>query len=371
MRLPAALSRIRTAPAAGLLALLVVGCAGPDERTDTPAPEPSAAIAVDVLRLTSSPVDRLVEATGTVLPRASVSPGTKILGRIASVPVREGDRIEEGALLAALESRDLEAAVRQAEAGLEMARAQLRNAEAQQARIAALHERGSATAKNLEDTDAALAVARAAVEQADAALDAARVTLGYASIRSPLTGWVVAKRVEPGDMATPGAPLFTVEDLSEAEIRVEVPESAIEHLTVGSTATLEILERELVAPVDRIVPSADPGSRTFDVRLLVPNEDGFLRSGLFVRARFAVDSEERLVVPASALVERGGLIGVLLVDESGDVPRARRTWVEVGRAAPSAAGPGRLVLSGLRDGDRVVVAPPPGLADGTPLEVRP
>ncbi len=249
-------------------------------------------------------------------------PGTKILGRVAAVPVRQGDRVERGQLLAKIESRDLEAAVAQGEAALQMAQAQLDNARAQDARMRDLHSRGSVTDKALEDATTGFRVAEAAVAQAEANLAAARVHLSYAEVRSPLAGWVVAKRVEAGDMTSPGAAMFTVEDLSRVKIEVSVPEAEVVDLAEGGDAEVEVSGRRIAATIDRIVPAGDPATRTFTVQLLLDNPEGgvppegdkwIMKSGMFARVSFEHGERTALRVPASAVVRRGQLEGLFVV----------------------------------------------------------
>lgn len=339
--------------------LLLAGCGGEQlhgTREDRPGRDVDLAVAAP------DAVAVLVRVPGTVEPWVRTSPGTKLLGRVAVVAVREGDRVREGGLLARLEDADLKAAVEQAEAAVAMAEAGRENAHAQHARMVELHRRGSVTDKNLEDATAGIRVADAALQQARAALSGARVNLGYAEIRSPISGWVVARRTEVGDMAAPGVPLFTLEDLSRVKVVLQVPESDVVGLQAGMPATVEVdvLERELPATIHRVVPAGDPTSRTYEVQLVLDNPDGDLKSGMFARGRFRTGTRDALRVPRTAVVRRGQLDGLFVVDEEG---AARLRWVRLGRTE----GDRVLVLSGLQEGERYVVDPPADLLDDTPV----
>lgn len=345
-----------------LVAGTVVACGGEvtsAAERDLQAAGGTEPVAVELATASLESLPLLTHATGSLEALRRVSPGTKILGRIERVAVREGDRVDEGTLLARLESRDLEAAVRQAEAAVRMAEARLENARTQLERMRELHRRGSVTDKNLEDATAAHRVAEAALDQAAADVAAARVTLGYAEIASPIRGWVVEKRAEAGDMATPGAPLFTLEDLSRVEVVAEVPEADVVGLEEGAPARLTILGREHRAVIDRVVPSGDPASRTFSVKLLLDNPDGMLKSGMFAQASFPRGERRAVTVPETALVARGQLEGLFIAGDDGVL---RLRWVKTGRRDAGRAE----VISGLDQGERYVVEPAPGLADGTP-----
>lgn len=341
-----------------LLAGALAACGGGESTAAERAPATAAApVDVEIATASLETIPLRTRVTGSLEPLRSVSPGTKILGRIDRVAVTEGDRVDRGALLARLESRDLEAAVAQAEAAVRMAEAQLENARVQHQRMVDLHGRKSVTDKNLEDATAGFRVAEAGLDQAGANLAAAKVMLGYAEIRSPVAGWVVEKRVEAGDMATPGMPLFTVEDLSKVKVVVQVPEAEVGGLAEGASARVEVLGRDYDATIDRIVPAGDPASRTFAVKLLLDNPQGALKSGMFARASFAHGEQQTLRVPETALVQRGQLEGLFLATDDGLL---RLRWVKTGRRDG-----GRVeILSGLEPGERFVVAPSPGLADG-------
>lgn len=354
-------SLIRLLAAVGIFA----GCAGEPERA-APESRPAVEVTTEVAAVTAV-ADELV-ASGGIEPWARVSPGSKILGRVSRVAVREGDLVEHGALLVRLESRDLEAAVQQARAAVSMAEARLVNARAQKERMVVLHGRGSVTDKGLEDATAGFRVAEAGLEQARANLTAAEVALGYAEIRSPVAGWVISRRVEPGDMATPGQPLLTLEDLSRVKVSVEVPEAAVTGLARGSRAQviLDALGKTLDAEIDSIIPSGDSATRTFAVKLILDNPSGRLKSGMFARVAFSRGRlRPSLLVPSAAVVGRGQLDGLFVVEGEGAAEsRARLRWVKTGRRH----GDRVEILSGLEPGERYVHPLTPGLEDGVPVK---
>lgn len=352
---------LRFCPFLLILSLLATACGG--DRHDSQQPAGGAPLSAPTARARLSTEPVLTETTGSVEPWRRVSPGTKLLGRITEAPVRVGDRVRSGQLLARLEREDLEAAVRQAEAALAMAEAEMDNAEAHFRRIVDLHERGSVTDKNLEDATAARRRGAAAVEQARANLSAAEVMLGYAEVPSPIDGWITAKHVEAGDMAAPGAPLFTVSDLSRVKIRLQVPETEVVGLERDAPVRVSVdaLGRSWEATVDRINPSGDTASRTYRVELSLPNPEGDLKSGMFARAWLPRGEREVLRVPATAIVRRGQLEGLFVVGDDGV---ARLRWVRSG----SHQDAGVEILSGLEAGETYVPDPPAGLTDGRRIE---
>lgn len=326
-------------------------------------PEESQTLTAVVATAHRRQVPAVLEASASLAALRRVSPGSKILGRVERIAAREGDAVAAGALLARLESRDLQAAVGQARAAVAMAEAQRDNAAAMARRMRELESRGSATPKNREDAVAGELVTAAAVDQARANLEAARVTLSYAEVRSPVAGWVVSRLVEEGDMAQPGQPLFVIEDLSAVEARAEIPENSVAGLEPGApaTVTVDAVGRTYATTLHRLIPAGDAGSRSFEARFQLPNGDRVLKSGLFARVVLPLPAgREALLVENTAVRQRGQLQSILVVRDGRVVAR----FVKTGRRD----GARIEILSGLDDGESYLVDPPPAAADGTPIQ---
>lgn len=144
-----------------------------------------------------------------------------------------------------------------------------------------------------------------------------------------------------------------------------VPESALATLGPGDEVevSFDAIPTARRGTIAEILPAADPRSRTFTLRVVLANEDGALRSGMFARMAIPGKPRDALAVAASTVVERGPLTGVFAVDRAG---RARLPWVNLG----ARRGDEIEVLTGLRAGDRLAQPPPEGLEDGQRVEVR-
>jgi RND family efflux transporter MFP subunit len=343
------------------LPLLLAGlaCGAPD--AEAPAPSEAAPVAARIATASPTELADSLAVTGSTAAWARVSPAAKIMARIDEMPVSEGQWVDRGQMLARLDARDLAAADAQARAAVSMAEAQLDNARAQESRMRRLLDRGSATEKNLEDAVAALKVAEASLAQAQANVQATEVMLDYAEIAAPTAGWVTSKMAEMGDTTAPGRPLLTIEDRSRMKVVLQVPETSAATLQRGDAVQLriDVLDLSADARVDRILPRED-GSRTFNVQVVLDNPDGRVRSGMFVRATLPLGERSALLVPQSAIVRRGQLEGIFVLD---DQDRARVRWLRLGAPHGSQVE----VLAGLDTGDRYLPDPPPGLADGTPV----
>ena len=220
-----------------------------------------------------------------------------------------------------------------------------------------LHAQRSVTDKNLEDATAGHRVAAANVEVTRANVEAAEVMLTYAVVHTPIAGWVTAKMVEAGDMAAPGHPMVVIEDLSRVKVKVNVPEGVVAGLTRGQSTDVTILGRARSATIDRVMPTGDPATRTFTVEMVLDNPDGEIKAGMFARAMFETGAREALLIPASAVVERGQLSGVFVVEEGN---RATLRWVKLGAPVEEHVE----VLSGLQPGERYLPAPTSEVHDG-------
>ncbi len=352
----------------------------------------------------SGAVDDYYEAVGTVKARNSSVIASRIMGSVINVHVREGDRVRVGQPLIEIESRDAGIQLQKAQAGVRQAQNSLDEVErsinaAEAARSAAranetlavatlnryrkLFERRSVSPQEFDEVQAKHDVARAETERADRLLQAtqarrkqmlaqiqqaeadvanARVYVGYARNTSPLNGIVVSKQIEVGSMAMPGAPLFTIESDSDYQLEASVEEAQLGKIQLHDQARVRIEalgNMELTCSVEEIVPTSDPNSRSYIVRLGLPQSaKGELRSGLYAKAQFISGQRQALTIPQSAVTERGQLVGVFVVDESGV---ARLRLIKTGKIF----GQNVEVLSGLNAGEQIVVDGLSSIQDGT------
>ena len=346
--------------------VLSLGCASA-ERETTAIDEAPLAVQAGQVEQAQMPV--VVKAVGTTQPYARATPGTRLMGRVAEVAFAEGDRVDKGQVLVRIESQDLRARRRQAESALQEARAVLANAEKNVVRMRNLFDEKAVPQQVLDETETGYSRARAGVAAAEEGISEVEANLRYSAVESPLDGIVVQKFVQPGDMAAPGVPLFTVEQLDLIEVTVEVSERDLAYVEVGQEVTVEIAALKAASPtrqqgrVEAVIPAANPGSRTFRVKVAVPNPDGAMGSGMFARVLLPRGERPALLVPRAALVRQGQLEGVYVVAAG----RAHLRWVRVGKSL----GERVEVLAGLEAGEWIVVGAVEGLRDGRRVEVNP
>ncbi len=331
------------------------------------------------------------EAVGTVGARTASTLSSKIMGAVKAIHVREGDAVDQDDLLVELDDRQALAQLRGAQAALDEARRGLVSAqsarEAAQAgadlarttydRYRRLLEEESVSRQEFDEVDARYRQAAASLAQAEAMMEAAenrvqqaeagvessRTMVKDATIRAPYKGTVTAKMIDVGDMASPGTPLLSLEREGVFCVSLIVPETHIRSVSLGDKVTVTIPSMQDLAvrgTVGRIDPAADQQSRSFIVKVALP--DGYdFRSGIFARVALPVGEAGMLLIPRTAVIQRGQLTGYYLVDKN-DLARFR--LLRTGRVM----GDYLEVLSGMKAGDRYVADPPPDMADGVKVE---
>ncbi len=388
--------------AIGLLTMTVASCG---KKPEVAAEKPPIVKGARVERVSISPIEDYYEATGTVRSKTTIVLSSKIMGTVTVLRAREGDKVSAGQVLVEIDNRDANAQLQRADAGLRQAQeglaeaeqaingaksaqaaaeANKRLADSTYARYQALLERKSispqefdevkakkemaeAEARRAADTLKMLAAKRqqalAQIDQAKAGIANAQVRVSYARIVSPISGVVVAKQTEVGSTATPGTPLLTIEDGSRYRLEVAVEESQLGKIRMGQRARLRIDAigaDDLEGSVSEITPAADPMSRSYTVKVDLPARQS-LRSGLYGAARFASGQKQAILIPQKAVTQRGQLAGVFVVDDAG-VARLRliKTGKNYGESVEA--------LSGLSDGERIVVDGVANVNDGVKVQ---
>jgi RND family efflux transporter MFP subunit len=290
------------------------------------------------------------EVSGTLVSARHTTISSKILARIESIPVRAGDEIEAGAVVVRLDSRDLDARLAAARERVTSAQAAAELALSERDRVAGMYASNVASKRDLDRTNAALRMAQAELERARQNFADTEVGVSYAEIRSPVAGRVIDRLAEPGDTAAPGAPLLRIYDPGAMRLEAPVREGLATRLTSGQPIRVHVEAVDLVleGQIDEIVPAAEPGARTFLVKVRLPR-DPRLFSGMFGRMAVPAGEERRLVMPAAAVERIGQLEYVTVLEEDGTPARRLVT------TGPT-TGDGQIeVLSGLSVGETVLL----------------
>lgn len=352
--------RIAALGGLALAALLAAGCGGGKEGTKTESP-PVTLTGVATEKVAAAPIPDGFEAVGTVKARTAAQIAARLAGTVSGALVREGERVGKGKLLVTIEAAEssaqaaaARAAVEEAARGVEEARARKRLVDTTFERYHNLFTEQAVTRQEFDNrrgdkevADQAAARAEARLAAAQESARAAGAVAGYTRVTAPLAGIVTAKQAERGMTVFPGTPLLTVEEEGAYRLEAAVPESRIGGVKAGAKVRVAVDGAGVAAEgrIAEVVPAADPGSRTFTVKIDVAGAG--LRSGMFGRVFLPTGERQGILVPGKAVVERGALTSVWVLDAGN---RARMRLVKVG----SPVGGRVEILAGLAEGERVV-----------------
>jgi len=329
------------------LAFALAGCSRHRERVEPPA-LPAASVQATTIENKSRVATE--DVVGTVRAKLRATIEAKVSGKIEQMLVVPGQQVKVGDLLAVIDAREVQARYDQAVALRQQAEADLK-------RMTTLFEQQILSQAEFDNARARARVTLAGVTEAE-------TMLGYTKVTAPFAGVITRKYADVGDLASPGKPLLDMEDSTGLRLEADVPEAVVGKLTLGDQLPVRIsaLEKELAGVVSEIAPAADPNSRTFLVKLDLPNMPG-LRAGQFGRVAMPVGETRALRVPASAVVRRGQMEMVFIVSNGKAQLRLVKTGERIGDEVE--------LVAGVSAGEQIVTAGAFGLMDGQPLTLKP
>jgi RND family efflux transporter MFP subunit len=343
-----------TALVALLGTTVAVGCdqqAGEDEKE-------AEALAIDITTVETGDLTRWLGYVGDIEGASEIRVFSPIPDRIIKLPVKEGDRVRAGQVLATVRSGMLRQGVKQASSGVDAARAQKAALQDQLDRMRRLESSGAVTSSQMLAVESQLAAAAAQEEQLRAMLGQARQRRGDAVIKAPIGGVVGQVFMKVGDMAVPQIPICTVVDMDLVRIKVRVPETDLPLLKPGQPVQLQVAvtdDAPISGQVARVSPVLDRLSRTATMEVDLQNPTHALKPGMLARIQVEVERRENVVaVPKTALT---------VTAKRKNQQNLYRAMVARGDKAEE-----RFVLLGLEQGDRVEVLE--GLAVGDQLIVK-
>ena len=354
----------------------IVGCS---TKTVTPTPA-QVTQGLSVAQASMQQVPAGGNAVGTVRAKESTVLSAQVTARVVAVLVHEGDTVRADQTLIRLDDEAARAEVTRAQASFAASQHQVEVAKTQSALAAStlsryqiLRDRKSVSPQEFDEVDRRAQAAAAELEAAQAQLSAAqagaagaRTVVGYSVIAAPFAGIVTARHVDPGALAAPGTPLLEVDRTGGLQLQVTVDESLLRDLKPGSAIDASIPSASaapLHGRVAEIVPAADPTSHTFLIKIDLPVSPS-LRAGMYGTAAVGAAARSAIAIPLAAVVTHGSIVSVWVLD-SHHIASIR--YITLG----SALGKDVEVLSGLANGELVVLSPGDRELGGSEIEVRP
>jgi len=315
-----------------------------------------------------------ITVVGNLIGEATVDVVPRIAGRIESLPVKLGDRISKGQLVAKIEDREIREQINQAQATLEVNKATVSQRENDvQAQRTALErakatlEKGLTARQTYEDAEnryntaiSQLSGAKAQQSQTQFRIDELKITLSNTNVIAPVDGFVSRRMLDPGAFANANTVILTVVDIDSVRLVANLVEKGFKKVVKGVEAKVQVDTfpgEDFRGQVSRVAPVFDPATRTAQMEIEIPNPGFRLKPGMYARVRLTVERRpDALTVPRNAVVDLDGKRGVFLVNEG------IAKFVEV--ATGLSDGERMEILSGLQEGQRVITTGSLALRDG-------
>lgn len=333
-------------------ALFIAGCGGSANGNENPGDaEETVRIPVQVEPVRLGGVSAAYEGTATLEAEREATVVARTSGVLMELHVEAGDMVARGDVLARLDADRHRLEVAQA-------RAQLRRLESDFERMKELHARELVSADQFEQV-------RSEYESQRATFEMAQLELDYTEIKAPIGGVISQRLVKEGNWIQEQQPLFEIADFRSLEAVLDVPERELRLLRPGFPVTVRtnaLPGEAFEGRVKRISPVVNPETGTFDVTVEVPNEDGTLKPGLFVRARIVYDTRQGVpLIPRASLLTEDGEDSVFVVEEGVARKKDLVIGYDDGRDVE--------VKNGVEEGQKVVTLGQASLRDGTPVEI--
>lgn len=330
----------------GTVLLLFSGCGS--EQTETNTQMETISATVHTVQSTAESSEKTYG--GEIQSRNSARIATKVMGEIKAIPFDIGESFEPGDLILQIKQEQIDAQEEQALAALSEARVAFEQAQKDLQRFEALYKEGSASDKELENARNHLAMSESRMNRAEAKRDEILDLKAYTQIRAPYAGVVTAKHMNEGDLASPGMPVISIEEGNSYKLVFTIPETAVSRFSVGQEILIRVpglANSDIQATLSRINSSGERGSRQFKAEAEINEPNEAIRSGMYAEAVIPTGDNTSVTIPASSVVSRGQLSGVFALN-SDNIALLR--WITLGEETEQ----GYVVLSGLREGERIV-----------------
>jgi RND family efflux transporter MFP subunit len=304
--------------------------------------------------------------SGTLEPEEAATVRAEVAGPILDTYVDRGQPVRSGQLLMRIDDTALRETYLSAQSAARSAKLSLDNAKRDLERNTTLEKAGAIAERDLEAAQSAFATAEAQYADAQSRLTAAKQQLDKAQIRAPFSGVVSDRPVNAGDVVQPGTALITVVDPSSMRLEASVPAEQISAVKAGAPVQFSVNgypDRTFTGHIDRINPAADPATRQVRIYVSIPNAKSALVAGLFAQGRVASETRKGLIVPMTAVDQRGVTPVAMRVSRG----KVEKVPVQLGLRDPATQKVE--ITAGLNPGDTLLLGAAQGITPGTPVRV--
>ncbi len=308
---------------------------------------------LDVAPVEYRDVEQSYSAEGLVEATRQSTVSAQISGRIKEINFDVGEQVSKGKVILRIDERETAQALAGSTAQVAQAQAALQNAKATYERSKQLFQQKFISQSALDKAKADFDVARAQAVASEAGAEQAGLAHSYSEVIAPYSGVVAARLVEVGEMVMPGKPMMVGFDPTGMRVIVSVPQHQLSAIGKNPQARVEIpsLNRWIKASSVTVQPLADARTHSTQVRVYLPENETGIYPGMFVRTHFVVGKSTRLVVPSSAILRRGEVVAVYVVDDQNAV---KLRQVRLGEVSAEGAVE---ILAGLNPGENIALDP--------------
>lgn len=328
-------------------AALAAGCGSSATKTaEAQQPAQERLTNVKVMSAVATDVPQTDVYTSTVEAYATNNIAPQSASRIQKIYVEVGDFVRAGQLVAKMD-----------EVSLSQARLQMSNDSLEYSRLKGLYEKGGVSKSDYDAMELKYNVSRTTYEN----------LLENTELRSPISGVITARNYDRGDMYG-GNPIYVVEQITPVKLYVGISETDYTKVKRNDAVTLTadaLPDRTFSGRIVRIFPTIDPATHTFTVEVNVPNADRALRPGMYARVTVNFGTNHSITVPDGCIVKQqgSGVRSVFILQDDGTV---RESQVTLGRHV----GTDYEILSGIVEGDKVVISGQTSLKNGSKVNVQ-
>ena len=311
----------------------------------------SSAQALETLRVETKAITQNIQLNGLVEAVRQSTVAAQTAGTVSAIYYDVDDQVSPGSVIVQISDTEQQARFEQAQAGLRVAQTNLTNAEQNFNRIDSIYKKQLASQSQYDQSRNQLDSAKASYRQASAALKESQKQVSYTKVIAPYGGLVTERHVEVGEVVAPGSPLMSGIDLSQLRVNVDLPQSYATTVRQNKLAEIALPSGEMLAAKGMtIFPYANSNTHNFRVRIHLPENIQGLYPGMSVKVSMPLGSQQRIMIPAQAIVVRSELRAVYVLDQQQQ-PQLRQ--VRLGQRQ----GQEVEILSGLQVGDQIALDP--------------
>lgn len=349
-----------------ILIVLVLAVTAGCGRKKAPVTAKVEAIPVKVSTVETGDIKEIFTTTGTIEAADQAIVSAKASGRVTYVRVQLGDYISKGQVLVTLERDDVNNQMNQAKVSVVQAELNYKQAKDNFTRKQKLFAEQIISQQEFDSAQNQLDIAESQLKQSHIGVDLVDSQIKNTEVRAPISGYIGSRQVNGGEMVSPGAPLFSIVDLSQVYVTVNLSDSYISQAKVKQQAEVTLAaspDKVFLGSIAQIAPMADAITKTYPTKILLNNSSKVFKDGMLTQVKLNFNEQKNAVkLPIEAIIDETGGKAVYIVENNTAVRKPVEVGISDGKFVQ--------ILSGLTGGEQVVVMGQNNLEDGLKVVVK-